>query len=115
MTTNQKISVVLLIGRLVTVMIMSFVIRKQWRALKSRKYPELRSLRQVLLIGSLVVSMGNILPIIIDVYGIFGKGSFGLLLAYVFSNNITAILAAVVTFYSLSLAERIKVIDDHEE
>lgn len=111
MTTNQYISISLLIGRLVTIYIMVLVIRKQRRALKSTKYPELRDLRKTLLVGSVILLLANFVPVLIDTLGLFNKGSFGLLLAYVFSNNLTAIFAAYMLWYNLRLAERIKISD----
>lgn len=113
--TNQKLSILLLIGRVITFIVMIGVTRKQYRVLKARNYPELRALRHTLLAGSLVVLAGNILPIVIDVMGVFRKGSFLLLLAYVFSNNITAMLSAFLLWYNLRLSEKIRVIEDSTE
>lgn len=92
MEANQYIYIGLLLGRLVSVYILALVIRKQWRALRSKKYPELRPLREGNLLGSTVLIGANVIPIILDVFGIFNMGTFGLLLAYIFSNNISAML-----------------------
>ncbi len=113
MTANQYISIGLLLGRFISVTIMVTVIRKQWRSLRSKKYPELHPLRQRNLAGSIVLIAMNFAPILIDTYGVFGKGSFNLLLAYVFSNNLTAILYAYMLRSSLQLAERIIISDEH--
>lgn len=114
MTANQIISLFLLVGRAATVALMVLVIRKQARVLHSKKYPELQQLRKWLLGGSIVILLGNLVPITIDLYGVFGKGSFSLLLAYVFSNNLTAMFSAYVMLYNLRLAERIKLDDDND-
>lgn len=108
MDVNQKISLALLAGRLVTVFIMAMVIRKQHRVLRANNYPELRPLRIRLLIGSYIAMAGNIIPVMIDTMGLFGKGSFALLLAYVFSNNFTAILTAYLVWFNIRLSEKIK-------
>lgn len=115
MNTNQKISLALLVGRLITVIIMFMVARKQYQVLKVQNYPELTRLRRTLFLGSLIVLAGNILPVVIDVMGVFNRGSFGLLLAYVFSNNFTALLGAYLLWYNINLAERIKLIDIEEQ
>lgn len=111
MTANQYISIGLLVGRIVTVFIMSLVIRKQWRALKSRKYPQLRAIRIRNIWGSSILIAMNLVPITIDTFGIFNMGSFNLLLAYVFSNNLTAILYSYMLWTSIRLAEEIKISD----
>lgn len=114
MTTNQKISLALLIGRAIVLYYMVRVVSKQYRVLKTKNYPELNQLRIRNLVFSAIILLGNIIPIIIDVMGIFGKGSFNLLLAYVFSNNITAIMSAYILWYNIRLAERIKIIDTEQ-
>lgn len=111
MTANQYISIALLLGRGVVLYFMIKVIRKQHRVLKAKNYPELNELRQRNLVFSVIILLGNVVPILIDTLGIFGKGSFGLLLAYVFSNNITAMLSAYMLWSNLVLAEKIKIID----
>ena len=112
MTANQKISLVLLLGRILTVYLMSLVIRKQSRFLKARSHPELYQLRRRLLLGSIVVLAGNVVPIVIDTMGVFNKGSFGLLLAYVFSNNLTAIISAYLLWSTIRLSEKLKVANE---
>lgn len=111
MTANQYIALALLVGRLVTLYIMYFVVRRQYRNLKAQSYPELNQLRLNLLIASIIILLGQILPITIDVLGIFNGGSFNLLVAYVASNNIISILSAFVLWYNLNLTQRIKLID----
>lgn len=111
MTANQYISLALLIGRLITIYIMYFVARRQYRNLKARSYPELTQLRLNLLIASIIILIGQILPVTIDVLGLFEVGSFGLLVAYLTSNNITALLSAFLLWYNLELTQRIKLLD----
>jgi hypothetical protein len=110
MNTNQKISLALLIGRLVSVSFMALVVSKQYKVLRAKNYPELKRLRTTLLVGSCIILAGNIIPIVIDTLGIFGMGSFALLLAYVFSNNLTAMLAAYMMWYSIRISEKTEVI-----
>lgn len=111
MTANQYISLALLIGRLIALYIMFFVVRRQYRNLKAKSYPELHELRRNLLVASFVTLSSYVIPITIDVLGILNIGSFGLLLAYVFSNNISALLSATILWYNLELTQRIKLID----
>lgn len=111
MDANQYISIGLLLGRILSVYILALVIRKQWRALRSKKYPELRPLREKNLIGTVILIGMNFIPILLDIFGIFSMGSFGLLLAYVFSNNLSAILYSYMLWTSLRLAEKIIISD----
>lgn len=113
MDANQYIAIGLLLGRIICVVILSLVIRKQWRALRSKKYPELRSIRQLNLAGTIVLLVMNFIPILIDALGVFDKGNFATLLAYVFSNNLTAILYSFMLWTGLRLAEKI-VLSDNE-
>lgn len=110
MTVNQYIALGLLLGRIVTVILTAMVIRKQYRVLKTKKYPELKMLRRNLMLGTIILLIGNFIPIVIDTLGIFNRGSFSLLLAYVFSNNITAILASFMLWYNIRLSERTKLL-----
>lgn len=112
MEANQYISLALLVGRFTCVYILSLVIRKQWRALRSKNYPELRPLREKNLLGTIILVIMNFFPIVLDTFGIFGRGSFSLLLAYVFSNNLSAILYSYMLWTSLRLAERIVISDE---
>lgn len=112
MNANQYISLALLLGRVVSVTILFMVIRKQHRALRSKNYPQLRPLREKNLLGTVVLIGMSFVPILIDVFGIFNAGSFNLLLAYVFSNNLSAILYSYMLWSSLRLAERIIISDE---
>lgn len=89
---NTVISLLLLIGRLVGIYLMLRVLMIQL-SLRKRK-DHVSNLRAVLMSLGIVIMLGNVIPVIIDVMGIFGKGSYGLLVAYAFSNNLTAVLAA---------------------
>lgn len=110
MTANQWISLALLIGRVATLYFIVKVVPKQHKLLKATNDPELRPLRKTLFLCGLVLAAGNVVPIVIDVAGLFEMGSFGLLLAYVFSNNFTALLAAYMmwTVYKISDTTRVK-------
>lgn len=99
MTINQKISLALLIGRMITVTFVGMTARLQWRLIKQNDGPELQVYRVILFSLTLILIFGNIIPIVIDVASLFNKGSLTLLVAYVFSNNITAMLAAVILWY----------------
>lgn len=90
MDANQWIALALLFGRGYTVWNIVQVIRHQWAIRKIAD--EYADLRKRMFILSFTVLVGNFIPILIDVFGLFGLGSFELLLAYVFSNNITAMI-----------------------
>lgn len=102
--STKEISLLLLFGRLFTVLFVSLVIRLQVQLVKQNRGPELQWYRKSLLALTIVLLVGNFVPIVIDSYGILGKGSFGLLLLYVFSNNITAMIAAFITWFVYHMA-----------
>jgi hypothetical protein len=112
MDGKQLISISLLIGRVITVTLLIQVARKQYRTLDTKSFPELHRLRVWLFTGTMIALFGNFIPILIDSYGVFNRGSFGLLLWYVYSNNITAILAAIAILGSIRLSERTKLKTD---
>lgn len=103
MDANQWLALFLLFGRLGTVFFMLSVLRIQYK-LKGIK-DAVSPLRKTMLWLSTTILLGNAVPIIIDTLGIFGKGSFGLLIAYVISNNITALLAAIMVWQVYRLAK----------
>lgn len=101
---TRLIAVILLAGRLLTVIFVGLVIRLQIQLLKQNRGPELQWYRKSLLALTLILFIGNFVPIVIDSLGVFGKGSFSLLLLYVFSNNLTAMIAAFITWFVYHMA-----------
>lgn len=110
MDSNQVHALLLLIGRIVTLVLILLVIPKQYKLLKAKNQPEISYLRRRLFLSSVIMGAGQLVPIIIDVLGIFGKGSFGLLLLYVYSNNLTAMLGAYMmwTVYKISESREVE-------
>jgi hypothetical protein len=108
---NQIHALLLLIGRLVAVAFITSVLPKQYRLLKATDYPELRKLRKRLFQASVVLLAGQFIPITIDVLGIFQIGSFNLLLLYVYSNNLTAILGSYIMWTVYRISEQTKLDD----
>lgn len=102
---TRIIAATLLVGRLITIWFIFIVFKKQLSLLRSKHHVELRPLRKILFGLSFITIAGNIIPVVIDTMGIFGKGSFGLLLAYVYSNNITAILSAITLYVVYKISE----------
>ena len=94
MSETQWISLLLLIGRVITVVFIIMVLRLQWKLIRQNMGPELQWYRKSLFALSAVSIAANFIPITIDVFGLLGKGSYALLLAYVFSNNISAMVQA---------------------
>lgn len=112
MNANQWYSLLLLIGRVITVVLILKVVPKQYQQLKAQNYPQLQRLRNRLFVSSIILLVGNFVPITIDVFGLFNMGSFGLLLLYVFSNNITAMLSAYMTYTVYRISETTEIIDE---
>lgn len=99
MTANQYHALALALGRVVTIVFVFLVARLQWRLIRQNKGPKLQVYRIILFSLSVILLLGNIFPLLLDIKGIFGKGSFLLLVLYVDSNAITALLAAVMMYY----------------
>ncbi len=106
MDTNQILALILLLGRIPTVFFVGATMRLQWKLIKQNTYPEDQWFRKLLFGLTTVLMLGNILPIWIDVEGLFHKGGFVLLVAYVFSNNITALLSGGITWYIYHLSSK---------
>jgi hypothetical protein len=115
MDSNQIHALLLLIGRIITVIFIGNVVPKQYKLLKATNYPELRKLRKRLLQASVVLLVGQFIPILIDVLGIFQIGSLNLLLVYVYSNNLTAMLAAYIMWTVYRISEQTKLNDESKE
>lgn len=101
---NQVISLVLLMGRAVTLLFVGLTIRYQRQLLRQNKGDRLQWYRRLLLSLAVVLFAGNIVPVVIDLAGLLHRGTFSLLLVYVFSNNLTAMLSAILTFYLYYMA-----------
>lgn len=106
MTSNQIISLILLIGRVVSTTFILLVSTRQWKLIKQNNRKELQWYRKLLFTLGIVLLAGQILPITIDTLGIFNKGSFNLLLFYVFSNNLTMLMAAITIWLIYHLSSK---------
>lgn len=106
----KSVFAVLLVGRIVTLIFMTFIIRIQIRTLRSKLYPNLNILRKILLGFAVIFTLGNIPAVIVDVIGLT-SGNFGqvLPLLYAFTYNGTFMILAVLgwAFY--------KIIEDMED
>lgn len=111
---TRVIAALLLIGRLITVIFILIVLINQIKLLRNNIFPELKPVRKRLFAMNVVLLLGQFIPITIDALGIWGRGSFNLLLAYVFSNNITAMIASIVTWDTYNLAAKISTRGDDE-
>lgn len=106
----QLLAFLLLIGRFVSDFFILMVIRKQWRIRKTRTHPRLMSIRRVLGLLALLVFIGNIYPLLLDLYTLFVPGirtaqvvnPVGV--AYSLDNNLTFMFASILIFtlYKLS-------------
>lgn len=91
---TRIIAGLLLLGRIITLVLILMVLPIQYRLYKKGGKDYLQPLRKTLVVLLTVVAFGQVIPIIIDAFGLFGKGSLGLLIAYATSNVITALLSA---------------------
>lgn len=106
----QLLAFILLLGRLVSEGFIIAVIRKQWKIRKAPIHPKLRNLRKVLTLLAVLVFVGNIYPLLLDLFTLFNAGirtSSAVNLVgtfYSLDNSITFMLASILiwTLYKLS-------------
>lgn len=112
---------ILLIGRLVSVVFISLVIRRQWTLFKSKIAPHLVSFRRNLFILSIVILLGQVVPIIIDTLAIYADVSKSsaspspIGVAYAVSNCLTSILSAIFIWTLYRMAARQLITTDKTE
>lgn len=91
------LAIILLILRAIAAVFMIWVLSIQYPLLKAVNDPEIKPLRYVLFIFAAIIAVGNVVPIAIDIYGLFiesqVKTTFDPLLTVYFLNN--AIVAAI--------------------
>jgi hypothetical protein len=107
----QIIAAILLLARLASDFYMARVLRKQWKLLKLPIEPEIKRFRKVLFILSIVIFVGNFIPIIIDsitlLYGNPGRPAAvrPISLMYAVSNASVAFFSAYLIHLLYKLAD----------
>jgi hypothetical protein len=94
--TVQRIAIILLIMRIISVSFIILVIKRQYGLFKLRIDTQLVQFRMVMFILGHIFLLGNVLPIITDVYYAFFHISkeVNLLVYYAISNALTSLVAA---------------------
>ena len=103
------IAAILLIERLISAGFIIAVIRRQGRLLRVRVPEQLERFRQVLFGLSLVIFVGNFIPILIDTLTLFANlqgrpNPSAIGIAYALSNATTAVLSSVLVWVIYRLA-----------
>lgn len=117
----KTIALILLLGRLISVTFMTLVVKRQRELMKLPIDPELVPFRKTLNRLSIAVLVGNIVPIIIDVFTIVAANSLEredspsvIGVAYAFSNMLTSILAAFLIWTLYKQAAKTVLIVDND-
>lgn len=101
---------ILLAGRFISDVFIILVLRKQWRIRKLPTHPRLANLRRVLTLLAVLVFIGNIYPLLLDLFTLFDPGirttrTVNLVgAAYSLDNNLTFMFASILIWalYKLS-------------
>lgn len=119
MDNIKTVALILLLGRLVSVVFMILVVRRQRVLSKLPVNPQLRPLRKTLNRLSFAVLIGNIIPIILDASTIIAANSLEredspsvIGVSYAFSNCITAAISAYLIWTLYKQAEKTVLIVD---
>lgn len=101
MISIQTLAVILLVGRIVSIVFMALVIWKQIKLLRLPIEDEIRSFRKLLFFLSWVIMLGNVIPFIIDFVTIVSDDALGrnpfipaISTSYSLSNSATAAVSA---------------------
>ncbi len=97
----QLLAFLLLIGRVISDIFIIMVLRKQWRIRKIPTHPRLQNIRRVLTLLAILAFIGNIYPLLLDLYTLFYPGvrtsqvvnPVGVL--YSLDNNLTFMFASI--------------------
>lgn len=107
----QLLAFMLLIGRLISDFFILLVIRRQWKIRKIPTHPRLANLRRVLTLLAVLVFLGNIYPLLLDLYTLFYPGirtsqvvnPVGVF--YSLDNNLTFMFASILIWALYKLAD----------
>lgn len=115
----KTVALILLLGRIVSVVFMVLVVKRQRILSKLPVNPQLRPLRKTLNHLSLAVLVGNIIPIFLDISTVIAANSLEredspsvVGVSYAFSNCITAGISAYLIWTLYKQAEKTVLIVD---
>lgn len=110
------LAITLLTGRLITLYYLGRVLKTQVKLLRMPiEDPNVWDFRKTLHYMTIVVALGNLVPIAIDLVSIFGPTRpFWLGVLYAISNVITALFAAILIHKMYRLASQTKEVNDLE-
>ncbi len=117
----RLLSGLLLFGQIVSLVLIFLVLRTQRRVSKTAQNPELNGLRRVLFGLSLVIFVGNIIPIIINVLTLAevivrSTKTINLVgITYSVSNTLVAVASSVLVFMIYRLAARTLLIVEQDK
>lgn len=104
------IAFILLIMRLISAGFILSVLRKQWRLLHKPIDADLRLFQRILFAMSVIIFLGNGVPIVIDTITLFVETSrpaklAALSISYALSNALTAMVSAILIWLMYKIAE----------
>lgn len=103
MTAIKLVALSLLIGRLITAAFIFVVLMWQVQLLR-RRQTDLQRERKVLFGFALAIFVGQLVPIAIDTAALVDHSSGLFVIIYAYSNNISAMLAAVLLWWLYLIA-----------
>jgi hypothetical protein len=107
----QLLAFLLLMGRLVSETFIILVLRRQWRIRAILTHPRLANLRRILSLLAILVFIGNIYPLLLDLFTLFHPGirtSQNVNLVGVFyslGNSMTFMFASILIWTLYKLAD----------
>lgn len=107
----QTLAFLLLIGRLVSITFNVLVLRRQWKLRKIPTHPRLMQIRRVLTALAVIIFIGNIYPMLLDLFTLFYPGvrtsqTVNLVgTFYSLDNNLTFMFASIFIWVLYKLAD----------
>jgi hypothetical protein len=107
----KTLAVYLLIGRILSLIVIGIVLRKQVEIFRGRPDPELRQGRIVMMFFAMVLLLGNFIPVVIDIAVIHGDvtranpSPAGI--AYAFSSNLVSLFSSCALLALYIIAEKL--------
>lgn len=113
----RTIATLLLLGKIISLVFILLVLKKQWNIRKKTIHPTLRKYRTILFVLALVILIGTIIPIVVDLLTLLtnidrenSPSIAGII--YAFSNDITFLIASILIWTLYKLSSAVIEIDD---